>query len=266
MHSASVYPHWLIWYDEAIMKGFGIEIKNNLLENKHVEQMGNSVWLYMWCIDKMTSISEQGIGKVLGGKPIKYPEVFKELGITQKTYSRWLSNLRTNGYINTKRTPYGIIFSVNKAFKRFGKRTDKNVLSNSPKKSFLLDKNVLSNKTKTVDKISMTNQEELNTSERSASDGKLNIRNYLKRFQKPGKIYSSKHLLSTQICEWGGVGWDKKPRLPIPMLMKFCNLKGEQYVREAWATVKQGREVNDPAKLFMWQIGRTKVKTAEINS
>jgi len=104
------------------MKGYGIHIKNDLLEQKHVIQMDSSLWLYMWLIDKMTSIGEDGIGKVLGGKPICYTEIKEELGISERKYNRWISKLRLSGYIFTKRAPNGLIIAVNKAFKTFGKK------------------------------------------------------------------------------------------------------------------------------------------------
>lgn len=103
------------------MKGFGIEIKNNLLEPKHVENMGQAVWLYMWLVDKMTSISEEGIGRVLGGRPVKYDEIKLELGISKNTYSRWIARLLKYPYIETTLAPYGIVFRVLKAYKRFTK-------------------------------------------------------------------------------------------------------------------------------------------------
>jgi len=126
------------------MKGFGIEIKNDLLDPKHLNNIGVAIWLYMWFLDKMTSIGEDGVGKVLGGKPIKHKEVEKELGINQRTYSRWLGILRQHGYITAIRTPYGISIRVNKAFKRFNKRYDKN--------GYQPTKNVISNKTVSVDR------------------------------------------------------------------------------------------------------------------
>lgn len=144
------------------MKGFGIEIKNNLLEPKHIEHMGVAVWLYMWLIDKMTSIDEDGVGKVLGGKPIKFEEVGEELGTSMRTYRRWLSILSKEGYVNTKQTPYGLILSVNKAYKRFGNRYAKNGTSDKteigqkrhiskPKMAHLITKNGTSNKTVQLD-------------------------------------------------------------------------------------------------------------------
>lgn len=103
------------------MKGFGIYIKNTLLDPKHVEAMGQAVWLYMWMIDHMTSIDEKGVGKVLGGRPVKYDEIQKELGISQDTYTRWIDKLEEYPYIITTRTPYGIVYKVLKADKRFRK-------------------------------------------------------------------------------------------------------------------------------------------------
>jgi hypothetical protein len=102
------------------MKGFGIEIKNDLLEPKHVKQMGTAVWLYMWLIDKLTSIREEGVGVVLGGRPVKYEEIARELGISQDTYTRWIEKLLEYPYIAAVRTPHGISFRVFKAHKRFG--------------------------------------------------------------------------------------------------------------------------------------------------
>jgi len=104
------------------MKGYYIDITNNLLDPKHRVAMKESVWLFMWFLDKMTSISEEGIGLVLGGKPIKYKEVYKDLGISIRTYVRWLNKLKKAKYINVKRTPYGCVISVNKAKKRFGRK------------------------------------------------------------------------------------------------------------------------------------------------
>jgi len=134
------------------MKGFGIEIKNDLLEKKHIESMGIAVWMYMWCIDKMTSISEDGIGKVLGGKPIRFKEIGDELGISIRTYQRWSAVLSEHGYINTLRTPYGVVISVNKAHKRFGKRYATNDTSDTTNMAHLYDKSGTSNKTVSVDK------------------------------------------------------------------------------------------------------------------
>lgn len=159
------------------MKGFGIYVKNNLLETKHVVNMGEAVWLYLWLLDRMTSINENGVGKVLGSQPIKYEMVFADLGVTLRTYRRWLEKLRVAGYVNTLRTPYGLVVTVNKAEKIYQKRSDKNGTSNTdvphmshpdvpkivrdvPKIVPRSDKNGTSNKTiqdNTKDNTSITN-------------------------------------------------------------------------------------------------------------
>jgi len=113
------------------MKGFGIYVKNDLLEPKHVKNMGNAIWLYLWLLDKMTSINENGIGKVLGGKPITYEEVNKDVPLPIRNYRRYIGKLRDGGYINTIRTPAGLSISLNKAFKPF--RSAKNGTSDVPK-------------------------------------------------------------------------------------------------------------------------------------
>jgi hypothetical protein len=132
------------------MKGFDIEIKNNLLERKHFVAMGMSVWLYMWLIDRMTSIGEDEIGLVLGGKPIKYDEIKKEFGISQSTYTRWIDQLEKYPYIKAIRTPYGISYRVFKAHKRFKKRIPKNDASSSPQMTYQSTENDESNKTDTI--------------------------------------------------------------------------------------------------------------------
>lgn len=148
------------------MKGFGIYIKNTLLDPKHVEAMGQAVWLYMWFIDHMTSIDEKGVGKVLGGRPVKYEEIEKELGISQDTYTRWIARLEEYPYIITTRTPYGIVYRVLKADKRFRKNAER------------VRKPAESNRVRDVAESNKTNHYESNTnqdtSEQSSQDKQKN--------------------------------------------------------------------------------------------
>ena len=122
------------------MKGFYIEITNNLLDPKHQKAMKDSVWLFMWLLDKMTSIDEDGIGKVLGGKPIKWEEPGTELGISERTYWRWLEILKSGGYVNSKRTHYGCVLTVNKAKKTF-KKSAKFVKKSAKSGTYIVDSN-----------------------------------------------------------------------------------------------------------------------------
>lgn len=105
------------------MKGFGIEIKNTLIEPRHIETMGMALWLYLWMLDKVTVINDAGEGLVLGGKPIVYKnDIEAEFGIHQNTYTDWLDKLESGGYVKIIRTPHGLSFRVQKVHKRFGKR------------------------------------------------------------------------------------------------------------------------------------------------
>lgn len=142
-------------------KGFTFEIKNNLLEPKHIEAMGISIWLFMWLDDKITKIDENEVGWVLGGKPIKYEQVQEELGISQATYTRWIAQLSKYPYIKAIRTPYGISFRVYKAHKNFKKRLIKSEESSSSKVRNHVYKSEESNKTITVDNNSKTKEVEL---------------------------------------------------------------------------------------------------------
>lgn len=104
------------------MKGFGIEIKNRLLEPKHVVAMDSAVWLYMWLLDHVTSVDENDIGKVLGGKQILDEEIATELGVSKHSVVRWRKKLTAYPYIKATRTPRGISYRIFKTHKRFGNR------------------------------------------------------------------------------------------------------------------------------------------------
>lgn len=99
-----------------------ITISNGLLKDGHQKKMGACVWEFMWLLDKMTSCDENGVGKVLGGKPIKAREIADDLEIHETTVKKNLSKLKKEGYIKTLRTPYGVIITVLKAKKVFQKR------------------------------------------------------------------------------------------------------------------------------------------------
>src|SRR5437588_7836530 len=106
--------------------GYYITIKNELLEPKHVIAIGPAVWLCMWLIDKVMAINENGIGKVLNGKPVLYADIEKDLGISQRTYQRWVKQLEIKSYICTIRTPYGQVITISKAAKMWGQKAQSN--------------------------------------------------------------------------------------------------------------------------------------------
>lgn len=128
------------------MNGFYIEVTNNLLEEKHVKSIGSALWEFLWCLDKITKIDENGLGYVLGGKPIKREEIKTNLGKSVGHISENLNKLVKAGYINLKRTPYGLIITVNKAKKRYSQKATSNITKRqhlqSEKATSIIDKTV----------------------------------------------------------------------------------------------------------------------------
>lgn len=98
-----------------------ITVSNGLLTPEHKRRMGSAVWEFMWCLDKVTQIDSKGKGKVLGGKPVK----LNEIGMGHdNTTSRNIQKLVDEEYIETLRTPYGMVIHVLKVKKRFNKNSD----------------------------------------------------------------------------------------------------------------------------------------------
>lgn len=119
------------------MKGFFIQVTNNLLDPKHCKNIDVAVWEFMWCLDKITKIDDQGVGWVLGGKPVNIQDFADEIGRSSRQIIRNLNRLEQFGYIRKQRTPYGIRIWVAKAKKQFKRdvtsmssRSDIHVTSN----------------------------------------------------------------------------------------------------------------------------------------
>lgn len=158
-----------------MVNGFYITVSNGLLTPQHRERMGTAVWEFMWCLDKVTRVDSQGMGWVLGGKPVKLSEI--GLGTADDTVSRNLNKLNDEGYIKLIRTPYGLSIRVYKAKKRFYKnavseneRNRKNAVSNrSDKNVESLRENVESNKTVTVD----SNRLDINSADQGSAHAEI---------------------------------------------------------------------------------------------
>jgi len=114
---------------------FYITISNGLLKDGHRKRMGESVWEFMWLLDKVTKIDESAGGWVLGGKPIKLRDIAKDLEVHDTTVSRSLRKLRDEGYIDLLHTPYGVVIKVWKAKKIFGGKSGTGERKNPPMSS-----------------------------------------------------------------------------------------------------------------------------------
>jgi hypothetical protein len=83
--------------------------------------MGAAVWEFMWCLDKITKIDDQGVGWILGGKPVNLKDIAGQFLTSEVTTSRNLSKLAEEGYLTIIHAPYGLKIGVSKAKKRFNK-------------------------------------------------------------------------------------------------------------------------------------------------
>jgi hypothetical protein len=105
-------------------KNYNTGLRGVLFEERHYERMGSAIWLYGWLILRQTHQSG-AVGWVLGGAAINYREIEEETGFARKTLERWMKTLRAGGYIQTDRTPSGVVIRITKA-KKFAQPTLKN--------------------------------------------------------------------------------------------------------------------------------------------
>lgn len=224
------------------MKGFGIEIKNNLLDPKHVDNMSSSVWFYMWLVDHITLINLKGEGIVLGGKPVKYEEVLKDLGMSRDTYTRWIEKLEIYPYIETTRTPYGIKFKVFKAHKRFKNRIRENAESTSEVMRNPLRENAESNKTVTVDSNSKTISEPKarNVDKSVDKEGKLSFPK--EWYLKVEKAYREIKKVQPLGKEWGPIQREEKMMFEsgrtVEQIIKSMEVCNSNYTDWSMSTVR----------------------------
>lgn len=85
-----------------------LPVWNGILE--HLPQMGMAIWLYLWCLDKIT-YEQDGVGHVLGGAPIKVGKIAEELGRSPRAVRRDFKLLRSR-YLKLRWTPYGYVIEV----------------------------------------------------------------------------------------------------------------------------------------------------------
>lgn len=109
------------------MKGFFIEVTNNLLDPNHRARIGTAIWEFLWCLDKITMIDEEGIGWLLGKGKIKRADLCAEIGIAERHVSNNLRKLEREGYLKLIRKSDGFIIGVCKAKKRYNQKVTSEV-------------------------------------------------------------------------------------------------------------------------------------------
>ena len=107
---------------------FHVGIIAALFEEKHYLAMGDAIWLFGWLVHRQTR--ENGL--VLGGKPVQYQQIVEETGFSIRSIQRWKAKLEAYPYIETRRTPYGLVWKVLKAKKRFAKSGNSEISTDTP--------------------------------------------------------------------------------------------------------------------------------------
>jgi hypothetical protein len=91
-------------------QSYPFPVWNGIFE--HRARIGDAVWVFLWCIDKITR-EDGGVGYVFGGSEIKASRIADELpGLPDRTVRSHLSRLAQNGFITRKRTPHGFVITV----------------------------------------------------------------------------------------------------------------------------------------------------------
>lgn len=91
---------------------YPIPVWNGIFD--HYDRIGIALWTFAWLIDRIPKDGEQnGIGKVLGGRPLKIAEIVETMkGSTYRSIRRQLDKLEEQGYISRRRTPYGFVVEI----------------------------------------------------------------------------------------------------------------------------------------------------------
>jgi hypothetical protein len=98
-------------------------VSAGLLEAKHVNHMpGQSVFVFLWLINRVTSDADSGNGHyngaVLGGQPVNLNRIAEELGMTLRTVRRYVAILIKYGYLTSQKTGSGAcIYAIMKSKK-----------------------------------------------------------------------------------------------------------------------------------------------------
>lgn len=99
---------------------YRFSVWNGILEAKHRKRIGPAIWEYLWCLDRITK-ERNGVGIVLGGKPVNSEEIAKSFGVGEKTVRTHLERLEDGQYIQRTLTPRGYSIRVLNSDK-FGKK------------------------------------------------------------------------------------------------------------------------------------------------
>jgi hypothetical protein len=112
----------------APSRSYPFPVWSGLLTQKHRTAMGPAIWTFLWFLDRVTAEAD-GLGTVLGGKPVKDREIAQRFGVHKNSVRADRKKLLAGGYIVCKRTPYGFVYRVRNS-RKFGLWGKKRVTEN----------------------------------------------------------------------------------------------------------------------------------------
>jgi len=89
---------------------------NGLLEAKHRKRIGEALWEFLWCLDRITQ-ERDGVGLVLGGKPVACKDVADGFDVNERTVRRHFDQLERESYIERTLAPHGYTIRVRNSHK-----------------------------------------------------------------------------------------------------------------------------------------------------
>lgn len=220
---------------------YPIKIWSGLLSDGHTQKIENALWEFIWLVNKVTK-EENGIGYVLGGKPIKVEDIKDDLGRSYQTVYRHLRQLEKNGYINIKKAPYGLIITINNSKKFSNKRFIKNDKARLIKNEKRLIKNDKANKILNdikyniyIDVIDYLNKK-TNSNYKYTT---RRTRDLIKaRVNEGFTLDDFKIVIDKKVKSWAGTEWERYLRPETLFGTKFESYLNEKII----SNKKQGEE------------------------
>lgn len=93
---------------------YPIPVSNGIFE--HREKVGSAIWLFLLLVD-WTTAEQDGLGQVLGGKPVTAKKLKEALRLEERQVRAQLQRLQSIKFIRLKRTSYGFVIEVLKSKK-----------------------------------------------------------------------------------------------------------------------------------------------------
>ena len=104
--------------DQTTGRSYPFPVWSGLIAATHRKRIGIAIWMFLWLLDRTTG-EKDGVGIVLGGRPVKDEEIATSLGVHKNSVATDRLTLLKGDYVAVVRTPYGYTYRVRKS-RKFG--------------------------------------------------------------------------------------------------------------------------------------------------